>query len=328
MRMKGGEMSINPVRAGLLLPSPAEKNKISKNAGAGEIFFHQLLIQDHLSASIHELRPDDKAQLGSFAVLEINLDIRAVKMVVGFLKEKKTHSQLSMTGSCEKVVIDKDNVAKGLHELVTHYNIAKLVVGAAVDEYYSNLYNMGVTMLIQLVNYAIMIYPFPSAQSREHGTLGGIHAAYSSEAFSAVATECASLADELVFHDETRHAAWNQNGYAYGDQTMRFDRLLRVGECYDFMRVGFAPTHVGPLGYIFRLCADYFVVLSPQSMANAPSRELWIYRCPRAFMEFKDVYAQAEYFFVDVIGIVMHVSNIRGRDDVRMRPYRLCGADE
>jgi len=49
----------------------------------------------------------------------------------------------------------------------------------------------------------------------------------------------------------------------YGDQTMRFDRLLRVGECYDFMRVGFAPTRVGPLGYIFRLCADYFVVLSP-----------------------------------------------------------------
>ena len=39
---------------------------------------------------------------------------------------------------------------------------------------------------------------------------------------------------------------------AYGDQTMRFDRLLRVGECYDFMRVGFVPTYVGPLGYIFR----------------------------------------------------------------------------
>ena len=26
--------------------------------------------------------------------------------------------------------------------------------------------------------------------------------------------------------------------------------------------------------------------------------------------------------FVDVIGIVVHVSNIRGRDDVRIRPYR------
>ena len=63
---------------------------------------------------------------------------------------------------------------------------------------------------------------------------------------------------------------------AYGDQTMRFDRLLCVGECYDFMRVGFAPTHVGPLGYIFRLCVDYFMVLSPQSMANAPPKELWI----------------------------------------------------
>ncbi|CAD6269621.1 unnamed protein product [Miscanthus lutarioriparius] len=103
---------------------------------------------------------------------------------------------------------------------------------------------------------------------------------------------------------------------------MGFDRLLHVGECYDFMRVGFMPTHVGPLGYIFCLCADYFVVLSPQSMANAPPRELWICQCPRTFIEFEDVYAQAEYFFVDVIGIVVHVSNIRGRDDVRMRPYR------
>jgi len=63
---------------------------------------------------------------------------------------------------------------------------------------------------------------------------------------------------------------------AYGDQTMRFDCLLRVGEYFDFMRVGFTPTHVGSLGYIFRLCIDYFVVLSPQSMANAPPRELWI----------------------------------------------------
>ena len=87
---------------------------------------------------------------------------------------------------------------------------------------------------------------------------------------------------------------------AYGDQTMRFNRLLRVGECYDFMRVGFAPTHVGPLGYIFRLCADYFVVLSPQSMANTSPRELWICQCSRTFMEFEDVYAQAEYFFTGI----------------------------
>ena len=28
------------------------------------------------------------------------------------------------------------------------------------------------------------------------------------------------------------------------------------------------------------------------------------------------------FVFVDVIGIVVHVSNIRGRDDVWMRPYR------
>ena len=63
---------------------------------------------------------------------------------------------------------------------------------------------------------------------------------------------------DLIFLQGTKIEA-----VAYGDQTMRFDSLLRVGECYDFMRVGFTPTHVGPLGYIFRLCADYSVVLSP-----------------------------------------------------------------
>ena len=63
---------------------------------------------------------------------------------------------------------------------------------------------------------------------------------------------------DLIFLQGTKMEA-----VAYGDQTMRFDRLLRVGECYDFMRVGFVPTHAGPLGYIFRLCADCFVVLSP-----------------------------------------------------------------
>ena len=89
---------------------------------------------------------------------------------------------------------------------------------------------------------------------------------------------------DLIFLQGTKMEA-----VAYGDQTMRFDCLLRVGECYDFMRVGFAPTHVGPLGYIFCLCANYFVVLSPQSMANAPPREQWICQCPRTFMEFEDV---------------------------------------
>ena len=29
-------------------------------------------------------------------------------------------------------------------------------------------------------------------------------------------------------------------------------------------------------------------------------RELWICQCPRTFMEFKDVYAQAEYFFAGI----------------------------
>jgi hypothetical protein len=57
---------------------------------------------------------------------------------------------------------------------------------------------------------------------------------------------------------------------AYGDQIMRFNSLLSLGEAYDFMRVDFSPTYVDRLHYIFRLCADYYVVLSPQTMVNAP----------------------------------------------------------
>ena len=37
---------------------------------------------------------------------------------------------------------------------------------------------------------------------------------------------------------------------AYGDQTMRFNSLLGLGEAYDFMRIGFAPTYVDRLRYI------------------------------------------------------------------------------
>ena len=63
---------------------------------------------------------------------------------------------------------------------------------------------------------------------------------------------------------------------AYDDQIMRFNNLLGLGEAYDFMRVGFAPTYVDRFHYIFRLCADYYVVLSPQTIVNAPQRTIWI----------------------------------------------------
>ena len=33
--------------------------------------------------------------------------------------------------------------------------------------------------------------------------------------------------------------------------TLRFNSLLGLGEVYDFMRVGFAPTYVDRLHYIF-----------------------------------------------------------------------------
>ena len=40
----------------------------------------------------------------------------------------------------------------------------------------------------------------------QHGTLGGIHAAYSSEGFSTASSKCASQGDEPAFHDEMRRA--------------------------------------------------------------------------------------------------------------------------
>ena len=87
---------------------------------------------------------------------------------------------------------------------------------------------------------------------------------------------------------------------AYGDQTMGFDRLLHVGECYDFMRVGFVPTYIDRLRYIFCLCADYYVVLSPQTIVSAPQRTIWIAQCPRTFIEIEDVYDQDESIFASI----------------------------
>ena len=87
---------------------------------------------------------------------------------------------------------------------------------------------------------------------------------------------------------------------AYGDQTMRFNNLLGLGEAYDFMRVGFAPTYVDHLYYIFRLCADYYAILSPQTIVSEPQRTIWIAQCPRTFMEIEDVYDQDESIFASI----------------------------
>lgn len=39
--------------------------------------------------------------------------------------------------SCEKIIIEKDDVAKGLEELIALHGITKLVMGAAADKHYS-----------------------------------------------------------------------------------------------------------------------------------------------------------------------------------------------
>jgi hypothetical protein len=66
------------------------------------------------------------------------------------------------------------------------------------------------------------------------------------------------------------------------------------------MRVGFAPTYVDRLRYIFYLCADYYAVLSPQTTVNAPQRTIWFAQCPGTFMEIEDVYDQDESIFVGI----------------------------
>ena len=81
---------------------------------------------------------------------------------------------------------------------------------------------------------------------------------------------------------------------------MMFNSLLGRGEAYGFMRVGFPPTYVDCLCYIFRLCADYYVVLSLQIMVNAPQRTIWIAQCPHTFMEIEDVYDQDESIFASI----------------------------
>jgi len=50
---------------------------------------------------------------------------------------------------------------------------------------------------------------------------------------------------------------------AYDDQTMRFDGLLVQGQEYDvFIRVGFLPTWVDDMRYMFSLYSDFYVYLS------------------------------------------------------------------
>jgi hypothetical protein len=87
---------------------------------------------------------------------------------------------------------------------------------------------------------------------------------------------------------------------AYGDRTISFNSLLGLGEAYDFMRVGYAPTYVDRLRYSFRLCADYYVVLSPQTMVNALQRTIYIAQCPGTFMKTEDVYDQNESIFASI----------------------------
>jgi hypothetical protein len=53
------------------------------------------------------------------------------------LTRQDEHDILLFQVGCEKIIIETDNVAKGLEELVTLHNVTELVMGAAADRHFS-----------------------------------------------------------------------------------------------------------------------------------------------------------------------------------------------
>ncbi|XP_021304551.1 uncharacterized protein LOC110430833 [Sorghum bicolor] len=56
---------------------------------------------------------------------------------------------------------------------------------------------------------------------------------------------------------------------AYDDKTMRFDGLLVQGQEYEFFGVGFLPTWIDDMSFMFHLHSDFYVYLSTHSTVNA-----------------------------------------------------------
>ena len=56
---------------------------------------------------------------------------------------------------------------------------------------------------------------------------------------------------------------------AYDDQTTRFDSLLVQGQEYEFFGVGFLPTWIDDMSFMFHLHSDFYVYLSTHSTVNA-----------------------------------------------------------
>ncbi|PUZ76272.1 hypothetical protein GQ55_1G276100 [Panicum hallii var. hallii] len=109
---------------------------------------------------------------------------------------------------------------------------------------------------------------------------------------------------------------------AYGNHSRTMNNLLVEGESYDFFRVGFAPTLNDPLAHFFLLCSHYFILLSPHTVICEPLRTVWIAIFPRTFRHFENVFRQRENMFVDIIGLVVYVDDIRDRNNFRRRPNR------
>jgi hypothetical protein len=88
---------------------------------------------------------------------------------------------------------------------------------------------------------------------------------------------------------------------AYGrDQSIIYNTMLVEGQSYDFLRVGFAPTEVGPLRYKFQIYSEYYVVLSQHSEVHVPVSTIRILVCSRNFTEFESVFQQRQNKFYPV----------------------------
>ncbi|KAF8642595.1 hypothetical protein HU200_067274 [Digitaria exilis] len=106
-------------------------------------------------------------------------------------------------------------------------------------------------------------------------------------------------------------------GIVYGARLNLIDNMLVQGETYDFRRVAFAHTYDHPRANIFHLYSDYYVLIGTDNMINEPSRTVFIPECPRTFRQFEDVYQQPQNTFVDVIGLIVHVTKIYDRNGRR-----------
>uniref|UniRef100_A0ACD5U0P9 Uncharacterized protein n=1 Tax=Avena sativa TaxID=4498 RepID=A0ACD5U0P9_AVESA len=97
---------------------------------------------------------------------------------------------------------------------------------------------------------------------------------------------------------------------AYGQQAIRFNRELRVGEVYFFKYVGFEPTDM-PSTFPLAIPTEYYVIMHARTEIHHAGANVSIPTLPSRFMDFIDTYRLRNRMLTDIIGIVVHVGPVR-----------------